>query len=192
MAGGEGFGPRLAAAGFEVLRFAPPAAEGGAAGRRAAWQAAVAVARAMPQVRRIVLWGADRAGGDVLRVAAEDGDIAAVISLTPAVDGLASLLHALRGAGASAVARAPGRLRTALRTAADRPIRHASALRCPVLVQVADEDSIAPVGAAMRAAWKARADVRHYPCDHGDVGPGAEWFEHVLGHQLAFLRLRLA
>jgi pimeloyl-ACP methyl ester carboxylesterase len=78
-----------------------------------------------------------------------------------------------------------------LRAGGYRPIRFASRIACPVLVQVADEDRTVPVGAALRAAWNAGADVRHYPCDHFDVYPGEEWFEPVVEHQLQFLRHRL-
>lgn len=72
-----------------------------------------------------------------------------------------------------------------------RPGRYAGSIGCPVLVQVADDDQTAPPRAAMVAAKKARAEVRHYPCDHFDVYPGTEWFEAVVGHQLAFLQRRL-
>ncbi|WP_337998780.1 hypothetical protein [Gordonia neofelifaecis] len=40
----------------------------------------------------------------------------------------------------------------------------------------------------MKAAFDARAEVRHYPCDHFDVLPGGEWFDAVVEHQLLFLR----
>jgi len=46
--------------------------------------------------------------------------------------------------------------------------------------------------AAAKAAFKGRAEVRHYPCDHFDVWPGADCFEAVLAHQVAFLRRKLA
>ena len=44
--------------------------------------------------------------------------------------------------------------------------------RCPLLVQIADFDRSAPPHAAAKAAFEARAEVRHYPCDHFDVWPG--------------------
>lgn len=168
MAAGAGFAHALAAAGLDVLRF-------DGRGSAPEYQAAVAVARALPDVRRIVLWGVATAGGCVLEVAAQDREIVAVIALTPAVDRLASIRRALRAEGIGALA----------------SIRRVRELYCPVLVQVADEDSVVPVDAAMRAAWAARADVRHYPCDHFDVAPGGKWFEQAVEHQLAFLRRRL-
>jgi fermentation-respiration switch protein FrsA (DUF1100 family) len=68
-----------------------------------------------------------------------------------------------------------------------RPVTKAKAVRCPVLVQVADDDLSAPPSAQSKVAEKARAEVHHYPCDHFDVYPGREWFDRVLAHQLAFL-----
>ncbi|PRX46645.1 fermentation-respiration switch protein FrsA (DUF1100 family) [Prauserella shujinwangii] len=72
-----------------------------------------------------------------------------------------------------------------------RPIRHARAVRAPLLVQIADLDRSAPPGAAARAAVAGRAEVRHYPCDHFDVFPGNPWFRPAVEHQLAFLRRHL-
>ena len=76
-----------------------------------------------------------------------------------------------------------GRLR------AGRAARHVS---CPVLVQIADFDRSAPPHAALKAAVRARAQVRHYPCDHFDVWPGKRWFEPSVAHQARFLRRVLA
>jgi pimeloyl-ACP methyl ester carboxylesterase len=60
-------------------------------------------------------------------------------------------------------------------------------ISCPTLVQIADLDRSAPPQAAARAAFKARAEVRHYPCDHWDVWPGRDWFATTLKHQIVFL-----
>lgn len=70
--------------------------------------------------------------------------------------------------------------------------RHAAAIRCPMLVQIADFDRGAPPQAAAKAAFAARAEVRHYPCDHFDVFAGGDWFDHVVDHQIAFLARHLA
>ena len=58
------------------------------------WRAAVAAARALPQVdpARIVLWGFSFGGGHAVETAAADGDIAATIVLCPFLDGLARVL----------------------------------------------------------------------------------------------------
>ena len=73
-----------------------------------------------------------------------------------------------------------------------RPITLAGRLRCPTLVQVADEDTMAAPQAAIDAAWRARAEVRHYPCDHNDVLVGGPWFDAATDHQIQFLRRHLA
>jgi pimeloyl-ACP methyl ester carboxylesterase len=75
-----------------------------------------------------------------------------------------------------------------LRVGSYRPIRHAKNVEVPVLVQVADFDHSAPPSAAMRAAVRSGAEVRHYPCDHFDVYPGQQWFDAAVAHQIAFLR----
>ena len=72
-----------------------------------------------------------------------------------------------------------------------RPGRFAEQIRCPVLVQVADDDQTVPPASSMRSAIKARAEVRHYPCDHFDVYAGASHGEDVIRHQVAFLRRHL-
>ena len=72
-----------------------------------------------------------------------------------------------------------------------RPTRHADRIACPVLVQIADFDRSAPPRAAAKAAFKARAEVRHYPCDHFDVWPGKPWFDAAVDHQVRFLTRHL-
>ena len=69
--------------------------------------------------------------------------------------------------------------------------KHAQAISCPILVQIADFDRGAPPQAAARAAFAARAEVRHYPCDHFDVFAAGDWFDHVVDHQIAFLSRHL-
>ncbi|AZZ81112.1 alpha/beta hydrolase [Gordonia alkanivorans] len=73
-----------------------------------------------------------------------------------------------------------------------RADKHVHELDAPVLVQIADYDSAAPPHAAAKAAFKARAEVRHYPCDHFDVFAGNDWFEPCVGHAIAFLTRKLA
>ena len=69
-----------------------------------------------------------------------------------------------------------------------RPGLQADRLPCPILVQIADRDAVAPVEAAQDAAWLAtgRAEVRTYPIGHFDVYVG-EPFEHAVADQLLFL-----
>lgn len=68
-----------------------------------------------------------------------------------------------------------------------RPDRWAAQVRCPTLFQIADFDRCVSVDAAIKTAVRARAQVRHYPCDHFDVYPGRPWHESVLTHQVRFL-----
>lgn len=56
------------------------------------WKAAVAFAKRLDEVEQVVLWGTSFSGGHVLSVAADDTEIAAVISQCPFTDGLASSL----------------------------------------------------------------------------------------------------
>ncbi len=65
------------------------------------YHAVIAHARELPGVdaARIVAWGVSLSGGHVIRVAAEDAQLAGVISLTPAADGLPVVAHMLRTLG---------------------------------------------------------------------------------------------
>ena len=66
-------------------------------------------------------------------------------------------------------------------------------VRCPILIQIADRDSVAAPPGARAAAWKAkgRVEVREYPCAHFDIYVG-EWRERAIDDQLHFLRRHLA
>ena len=212
--------------------------------QREDYQAAIAAARALPGVDpdRIVLWGTSYSGGHVVPVAVDDGRIAAILSLTPAMDGRAALLAIARahptkllplvgngvrdavrallrrkphhlpivGApGSTAMITAPGALegyhalagptwrnevcaRAALEVAFNRPTRMASRLRTPMLVQIGENDAVAPPAAAWKAANKAgsHAEVVTYPVNHFDVYEGT-WQEQILGDQIDFLTRQL-
>jgi fermentation-respiration switch protein FrsA (DUF1100 family) len=82
--------------------------------------------------------------------------------------------------------------RVALRVGTYRPGLQAERLPCPMLVQIADRDTVAPTKAAQDAAFRAtgRAEVRTYPIGHFDVYLGAA-FEQAVGDQLRFLRRHL-
>jgi uncharacterized protein len=71
------------------------------------YAAAIAHARTLEGVdpERIVLWGYSYSGGHVVAAAVADGRVAAVISVLPAMDGLASLLTLARYAGVGQLAR---------------------------------------------------------------------------------------
>jgi pimeloyl-ACP methyl ester carboxylesterase len=67
------------------------------------------------------------------------------------------------------------------------PLRKAADVTCPVLVQITDLDRSAPPQAAAKAAFRARARVHHYPCDHFDVFSGFAWHDAVVTDQVRFL-----
>ena len=204
------------------------------------YRAAVTAAQRLPGVdaSRVVLWGVSLAGGHVLQVAVGRDDVAAVVSLTPLVDGLAAARHAVghhrpstmlrstvsgvrsRVSGARGgrpvtmpVVARPGEVGAltldgcyedylsiagptwvnevdadvALELGSRDAAKAAKQLRVPMLVQIADFDRSAPPRAAAKAAFNARAEVRHYPCDHFDVWPGKQWFDAASSHQVSFL-----
>lgn len=204
------------------------------------YHAAVEASRALPGVDRyrVVLWGVSLAGGHVLSVAERRHDVAAVIALTPLVDGWAAAALALRHRDLASVARctmagvksrisaARGGVPVMMPIVAQpgqdaainldgaydrytslagpswenrvdaaigfellryRPIRVTGRLRCPVLVQIGNNDRSAPSRAAAQAAAKAGAEVRRYDCDHFDVWPGAQWFTSAVADQQEFL-----
>lgn len=72
------------------------------------------------------------------------------------------------------------------------PAKAAKSVSCPVLVQITDFDRSAPPHAAAKAAFKARAEVRHYPGDHFDVFPGKPFHDAAVKHAVSFLTRRLA
>ncbi|AXT84913.1 alpha/beta hydrolase [Aeromicrobium sp. A1-2] len=204
------------------------------------YRAAIAAARDISGVdpERIVLWGTSYSGGHVVPVAAHDPRVAAVLSLTPAMDGLAALGaiarrhprmllalvgHGLRDGfraitrrrphlmpivgmpGTTSMISAAGAFegyhelagptwrnevcaRAALAVAFNRPIRSASRLRVPMLVQIGETDAVAPPAAAHRAAQQADgfANVLTYPVDHFDVYQGV-WQQQILADQIKFL-----
>lgn len=247
----EGF----AAAGIDVMLFDYRGFGGSGGGprqlvsyrrQRADYRAAIAAARRLDGVDpdRIILWGTSYSGGHVVPVAVRDGRIAAALSLTPAMDGLAALLAIARHGGprrlatlvrnglrdvvrmltgrkphhvpivgepgSAAVITSAGAVegyqamagptwrnevtaRTALEVAFNRPTRFASRVRFPLLVQIGDNDTVAPPAAAHRAASKAgrHASVQTYPVDHFDVYEG-HWQERALADQISFLGRHLS
>ncbi len=83
--------------------------------------------------------------------------------------------------------------RVVLEVAFNRPIRFASRLRTPLLVQVGEYDSVAPPAAAKRTAARAGqyGEVQRYPVDHFDVYDGPHQ-QAALADQIEFLGRHLA
>ncbi len=81
--------------------------------------------------------------------------------------------------------------RVALRVAGYSPGKQAKNVRCPLLVQVADDDSVAPAQAAIDAANAApRGELVRYPFGHFEVYLGKP-FETAVADQLAFFARHL-
>lgn len=78
--------------------------------------------------------------------------------------------------------------RVALSFGLYRPVRHAGHVSCPVLVQVCEHDSVAPVQAADAALRRlgARGEARRYSIGHFELYRG-EHFERSAADQVEFL-----
>ena len=238
------FAEALAAAGCDVLAFdyrgfgasgGTPRQTVSVEGQVDDYRAAVDAARRLPGVdpERLVLWGVSLSGGHVFAVAAGRDDIAAMISLTPLVDGVAAGRLAMTNHKKRELLRStvegfrsklgaprmmplvarPGELgcltlegsledytalagptwvneldaTVGLELGNHRPSKLAKQISCPTLVQIADFDRSAPPQAAAKAAFNARALVRHYPGDHFDVWEGKPFHAAAVQHQIDFL-----
>lgn len=110
------FADGLAKAGLDVLAFDYRGfgSSGGAPRQRVSvaeqiedYRAAMAAVAGLPGVdpRRLVLWGVSLSGGHVLAAATDRDDVAAVVSLTPLVDGMAAARLAAKHHAPSGMAR---------------------------------------------------------------------------------------
>jgi uncharacterized protein len=74
----------------------------------------------------------------------------------------------------------------------NRAITRMDQVQCPILIQIADRDQVAPPSGSRAAAWRAkgRVEVREYPCEHFEIYLG-EWRERAIADQLHFLRRHL-
>ncbi|HEY2205572.1 MAG TPA: alpha/beta hydrolase [Pseudonocardia sp.] len=105
-----GFAERFAAAGLDAVVFdyrgfgdsdGSPRQVVDVAGQLDDYRAAIDAARRLPDVDpdRVAVWGVSFAGGHVFVLAAGDPRLAAAVALTPATDGRAAVLEALRRDG---------------------------------------------------------------------------------------------
>ena len=166
----------LAAAGLDVVLFdyrgfgessGLPRQLVSASHQRQDYRAAIAAARRLPGVDpdRIVLWGISYSGGHIVRVAAEDGHVAAVVSLTPAMDGVAVLAQLARNAGPCQLLRAAGHgLRDAQRAVTGRPPH-----RVPMVGEPGSKAIIAK-HARSRPTPRSRPKLRNEVCAHRPRG----------------------
>jgi fermentation-respiration switch protein FrsA (DUF1100 family) len=206
------------------------------------WHAAIAHARRLEGIdpQRIALFGTSFSGGHVLRVAADDRRVAAVVGQCPFVDGLVALpllglrnvarltLAGLRDQVGAWLGRCPYTIpavgdpgdlaamttpdarpgfaamtpprsswrnevaaRILLHLAAQRPVRRASEIACPVLLCLCEGDTLAPGRAVVKAARAApRGELKRYATGHFDIYVGV-WFEQAVADQCEFLRRHL-
>jgi fermentation-respiration switch protein FrsA (DUF1100 family) len=82
--------------------------------------------------------------------------------------------------------------RIVLRSDKYRPVKHARNVRCPVLLQVCEKDSLAPKSAAEETEKRLGkyAEAVYYPIDHFDIYVGDN-FERAVSDQLDFLKKHL-
>ena len=73
-----------------------------------------------------------------------------------------------------------------------RPIKHARRVRCPVLLQICDYDTLVPISSVEKTAviLGDLAEVKHYPLGHFDIYTGGG-FDQGVRDQIAFFRKHL-
>ena len=77
--------------------------------------------------------------------------------------------------------------RVILRSHGYRPDKHIRNVRCPVLIQICDDDSLAPISAETEKELRKYAEIKHYPIGHFDIYTG-ENFERSVSDQIEFLK----
>ena len=82
--------------------------------------------------------------------------------------------------------------RIILRADKFRPVKHAKDVRCPVLLQICEQDSLIPKSAAEDTEKELGkyAQVTYYPSGHFDIYTG-ENFEKAVNEQLEFFKKHL-
>jgi fermentation-respiration switch protein FrsA (DUF1100 family) len=82
--------------------------------------------------------------------------------------------------------------RVLLESHGNNPIDHARYVRCPVLLQICEQDNLVSMGSGLRTAeiLGDYAQVKQYPIGHFDIYVGED-FERAVGDQLAFFKKHL-
>jgi len=80
--------------------------------------------------------------------------------------------------------------RVILRSHGFRPDKHIRDVRCPVLIQICDYDSLAPISARTEKELRKYAEVKHYPIGHFEIYTG-ENFEKSVSDQIKFFKKHL-
>ena len=80
--------------------------------------------------------------------------------------------------------------RVILRSHGFRPDKQIQNVRCPVLIQICDHDSLAPIRAETEKELRKYAEVKRYPIGHFDIYTGDN-FEKAVSDQLEFFKKHL-
>jgi cephalosporin-C deacetylase-like acetyl esterase len=82
--------------------------------------------------------------------------------------------------------------RIVLRSGRYRPVKYARMVRCPVLLQICDRDTMTPPSAVRETEKNlgVHGEIRHYPLGHFEIYTG-ENFEKALKDQLEFFKKHL-
>ncbi|MFD6059591.1 alpha/beta hydrolase [Rhodococcus wratislaviensis] len=124
-----------------------------------------------------------RMGREPIRIAAAGTPHSAALMTAP--DALPGVLALITDGADTYRNDVPARV--ALRIPLERPGRALRRVRCPVLLCVCDDDTVAPAWATLRHARRVpEAEVNRYPFGHFDIYVG-EQFERVILDQIDFL-----
>jgi len=80
--------------------------------------------------------------------------------------------------------------RVILRSHGFSPVKHIHSVDCPVLIQICDHDSLAPISTETEEELRKYAEVKRYPIGHFDIYIGSN-FEKAVSDQLEFFREHL-
>jgi len=80
--------------------------------------------------------------------------------------------------------------RVILRSHGFKPVEHLRNVQCPILIQICDHDSLAPISTKTANELEKYAEVKHYPIGHFDIYTGDN-FEKSVSDQLAFFNKHL-
>ena len=164
------------------------------------WHAALAFARELPGIDRgrIALWGTSFAGGLVITVAAQDGEVAATVSQCPMLDGVAALTGLVRYGGLASLLRVGAHgLLDALRAGVGVSPHYIPAVAAPGEIGVMTSDEavaafdrmseelipdirvtarsglLVPLYRPIRDAARVRCPALLQVCEHDTVAPAA-------------------
>jgi pimeloyl-ACP methyl ester carboxylesterase len=80
--------------------------------------------------------------------------------------------------------------RVVLRSHGYKPVEQARNVNCPILIQICDNDSLAPISAETEKELRKYAEVKHYPIGHFDIYIGSD-FEKSVNDQINFFKTHL-